>query len=111
MRRDAKIICPEFLDFVRSKSCTVGRDCLGPLDPHHVVAVGWRESKRNDFTALPLCRKHHGEIEQIGVEKFEAKYKVSVWAENAWLQIEFWLDEGRRAGATVTVSGRLGAGS
>lgn len=91
MNRSAKIICEAFKEFAKEHGCiAVAGNHVGPIDPHHLVARGWREAKRNDFTCVGLCRKHHGEIEQAGVEKFEAKYKVSVWKENAWLLIEFF---------------------
>jgi hypothetical protein len=101
MRRDIKILCPEFLEFVRSKECMVAHRHIGSTEGHHLVARGWREAKRNDLTAINLCRAAHSEIEQIGVEKFEAKYSVSVWKENAWLMIEFFSDPNQ--GAVISI--------
>lgn len=93
MRRDAKIISEPFKRFVKEQRCiSWATNCAGPTDPHHLVAEGWRKAKRNDLTCVPLCRGHHGEIEQIGVDKFEAKYAVNVWKENSWLQMEFFAD-------------------
>lgn len=89
MRRDAKIIAPLYLQFVKSKPCIISHECKGPIDAHHLVAQGWRQSKRNDLTAISLCRAAHSEIEQIGVEKFEHKYEVNIWREVAWLLIEY----------------------
>lgn len=90
MRRDIKILCPAYLKFVRSKPCMIGHQHIGTTESHHLVAVGWREAKRNDFTAINLCRGAHAEIEQIGVQKFESKYSVRVWEEAAWLMMEWF---------------------
>lgn len=90
MIRDQKIICRKFLDFIKSKSCLGLGVHIGPIDPHHLIAVGWRQAKRNDFTVVPLCRKHHGEVEQVGVSKFEATHNVDLWRENSMLLIEWF---------------------
>lgn len=64
---------------------------IGPTECHHLIAVGWRQAKRNDLTAVNLCRAAHSEIEQIGVEKFQEKYQLDVWRESAWLLIEWFV--------------------
>jgi hypothetical protein len=94
MRRDTKLVREEFLSFVRTKPCMISHAHIGNTECHHLVAVGWREAKRVDFTAINLCRAAHSEIEQIGVEKFEKKYSVNVWQEAAWLLIEYMIDQG-----------------
>ena len=88
MRRDSKIICKEYLDFVRSKPCCVSGE--GPVDVHHLIAQGWRQAKRNDFTCVPLTRLKHSEVEQIGARKFEKKYNIDLWKEAAFLLMEFF---------------------
>lgn len=86
MRKDAKVVCEEYLDFIRRKHCLV---CLSAGEPHHVQARGRNNAKRNDFTSVPLCRKHHSEIEQIGRQKFEELHEVEIWKEAAYFIIEF----------------------
>ena len=90
MIRGRKIICQAYADFIKSKPCMISHRHIGPVDAHHLVAQGWRQAKRNDLTAVNLCRAAHSEIEQIGVEKFQDKYQVNVWRESAWLLIEWF---------------------
>lgn len=81
-----KIINEEYLDYIRSKPCLI---CGIKSDPHHLIARTWRESKRNDYTAINLCRKHHSEVEQIALSKFESKYHINLWKEVALLIINY----------------------
>ena len=84
-------MCDEYLDYLKRQHCVVWVNiCAGPIDPHHLIARGQRESKRNDFTAVSLCRLHHSEVEQIGLESFEEKYRINLWREAALLQSRFW---------------------
>lgn len=95
MIRDHKIICKEYLAFIKSRSCLAlgGHSHIGLIDPHHLSAQGWRQWKRNDFLTIPLCRKHHGEVEQIGLLKFEAEHKVNLWHEACLLIAEFIVEQ------------------
>jgi len=90
MNRNDKVIDEDYLDYVRAQPCLVPlcREA-GPIDPHHLKAVGWREAKRNDFTAIPLCRKHHSEVEQVSRESFCEKYSM----EDLWMDAFFILCE------------------
>src|SRR6185369_1059062 len=88
MNRQTKIVCEEYLKWVRSQPCCVcGRT---PVDPDHLKARGRGEAKRNDFTAIPLCREHHSERDQ-GLEKFQAKYHINLWEEVAYCLMQFWI--------------------
>lgn len=69
------------LEYVRKLSCVVCAKT--PVDPHHLQARGTGEHKRNDYFVLPLCREHHSEVEQIGVQRFEKKYAINLWKEVA----------------------------
>lgn len=91
MAHSEKLICREYLDFVKSKPCIALGVHIGPTDPHHLIAVGWRRAKQNDFSAVSLCRKHHGELEQIGPSKFENLHSVNLWRENCRLLTEFFI--------------------
>lgn len=102
MNRDLKIICPAYLKFIRSKPCCV---CMrGPVDADHVQARGTGSSKRNDFTAIPLCRPHHSQRGQIGNIRFEDKQMINLWREVSMLLIEFFADEERRKEVCIDVS-------
>jgi hypothetical protein len=84
------LISRTYLRFIKSKPCVVmHHSCDGPIDPHHLIARGQRESKRNDFTCIPLCRTHHTEVEYGGAEKFESDYRINLWQENSRLLINW----------------------
>lgn len=84
--------CPEYLSFVRQKTCEflsyrVGQlpVCFGPVVPHHMKTVG---SGGSDLTAVPLCDKHHTKWHQ------EATFRI-LWEDRLMrvqrdLLIEFW---------------------
>jgi len=86
MNRDLKILCPAYLKLIRSKPCCVCMVC--PVDADHIQARGTGSAKRNDLTAIPLCREHHSERGQIGNNRFEAKYRINLWREVSMLLIE-----------------------
>jgi hypothetical protein len=46
-----------YLDVVRGRPC-LSCGAMG-AEAHHLVARRWREAFRNDFTAVPLCRRCH----------------------------------------------------
>ena len=63
----------------RHRVCMI---CGNRADIHHVDVIGAGLNRTHvDHTkrhVMALCRKHHGEIEQIGSEPFSAKYHVPV---------------------------------
>lgn len=98
MRRDSKIVCEEYLDFIRSKPC-IGCGMF-PTEAHHLIARGQRESKRNDFTAVPVCRPCHDYFERHGIAGYpELQPSIrsiqgtrDAWREAFWLTLEFMLE-------------------
>ena len=59
---------------VSSMPCCV---CGGPgWWAHHVVPVG--RGGEDHFNVVPMCVKHHTEIEDIGAETFADKYDVDL---------------------------------
>ena len=82
LMRHVKIIDEGYLAYIRKLPCLA---CLkpGPSDPDHVIARGWREAKRNDYSAIPLCRKCHHEFGQVGNEKFCRNHGI----QNLWEEI------------------------
>jgi hypothetical protein len=111
-------ISKTYLRFVKSKSCVVAvtaglgavHRCDGPTDPHHLIARGWRESKRNDFTCISLCRQHHTEVEYGGVEKFQRDYRINLWQENSRLLID-WIVHGQENELLPVVEATLQCGA
>ena len=63
----------------RHRVCMI---CGNRADIHHVDVIGAGMNRTHvDHTkrhVMALCRKHHGEIEQIGAPAFSAKYHVPV---------------------------------
>ena len=88
MRRDIIIHDPDYLQFIRTKPCCV---CGNPgVDSDHLVHQGWRGAKRNDLTAIPMCREDHTARHKIGTDGINEKYGVNLWREAAWLLIEYF---------------------
>ena len=85
---DNPFICDVYLDYIRSLPCLVCR--TKPVDPHHLIARKWRESDRNDFSAVPLCRYHHTLIEEFGIREFNSKFSLDIWQEAFFLATK-WL--------------------
>lgn len=106
MIQSTKILCPEFLDFIRQKPCAAcGR--IGPSDPDHLSARGMGSGKRNDFLCLPLCRNCHVE-RGYGNEKFEAKWRINLWQQVTMNVVEFFaMDEERRCESIIRVSSKV----
>lgn len=61
---------------VSKKCCICGR----PSDLHHLDAVGAGRDREDivheGMEVLPLCREHHTEIHQIGIQTFMNKYHL-----------------------------------
>lgn len=62
---------------IKYKRCCI---CGKPADIHHVDAIG-KGRNRKDYDdsghrKMALCREHHSEAHNIGVDSFEAKYHV-----------------------------------
>ena len=67
----------EYLDYVRSLPCLISGKAA---DPHHLKAGRWRKRERmEDYMVIPLFREYHSELHQIGPEKFEEKYNISLY--------------------------------
>ena len=75
----------KYLEYIRKIPCLISGKVA---DPHHLTSRG---AYGSDYTALPLARRYHTEIEQIGVKKFEEKYNINVWKEAHRLLERFML--------------------
>lgn len=85
--RNSKVINEAYLAWIRQRPCVAcGK---APVDADHLKARGFGEGKRNDLTALPMCRKCHIERGQIGNEKFQIKHRIDLWEEAFWCLCEF----------------------
>lgn len=88
MSRDTKIIDEAYLAYVRTLRCLV---CFRtPVDADHIRARGREEFKRNDYCAIPLCRRHHAERGQYGDQKFCATYQIkNLWEESFYILSDY----------------------
>ena len=89
-----KSLTKDYKDHVRKLPCLIGGQ--GSCDIHHLSAVGLgrRRSlpKWEDFTIIPLNRRLHSELHQIGIAQFEKKYKINLYKE-ALLILARWIFE------------------
>lgn len=81
--------------FTKSRGCAV----CGARPSENAHSENDGKGRRGDFdTILPLCRKHHSELDAgEGREAFEAKYELSLAEEAAKLQAA-WLVYAEREG-------------
>lgn len=102
IRADDKIVCQEYIDWIHTMPC-----CACPrqeAEAHHLIHRGWRDAKRNDFSAVPLCRRCHEEYHKVGLLTFNARIDGDLWQIAALLLVEFFLTQER---PEVTVGKRL----
>lgn len=78
----------DYVAWIDSLPCVVcGRH---GVDPHHLSSRG---SGGSDYSCIPLKRKYHNEIEQIGVKAFNKKHHCDVW-HDAWrLVVKYFTEE------------------
>lgn len=72
-----RIINKQLLEDVKDQPCI----CCSkhPSDPHHLTSRGASGDDTED-NLLPLCRKHHTEIHQIGLKSMCWKFpKIKEW--------------------------------
>ena len=84
LKRLLRRTAPEYLVFVRTRPCIVCRS--GASDAHHLVSRG---AGGSDYQAIPLCRKHHSEIHQVGRGKFRDRYELDYGYVRATMLEEF----------------------
>lgn len=75
IRKEPRYEWEGHLEFVRQYKCLVCTNC--PCDPHHIIFKGSANNHAGDYLTVPLCRKHHAELHNMGTnEEFERKYVV-----------------------------------
>jgi len=84
-----------YSDYIKTLPCLIcGKN---DVDPHHLKAVGTgrrRElSKWEDYTIIPLYRQYHSELHQIGLTKFEDKYKIDLFKEALFILAKWSYNE------------------
>ena len=76
----------EYKAYIRTLPCLV---CGKASDPHHEVGGGIG-IKGPDLFSIPLCREHHREREDIGIETFWDKYSMDRWKTIAETLARIW---------------------
>ena len=94
-RRTTAVRDRAYLDAVKTLPCCASHlpgvdPCWGPIDPHHTTRHG-AGVKGDDDKAIPLCRKHHGNVEDLS-GPFKG-WKRS--ARDAWYGVQVILTQGR----------------
>ena len=93
-RPDDRVYSPGHLKWIRGRECCVATADFGPqaivcdqgrCDPHHAKTRG---AGGNDSQVVPLCRRHHTQLDSwgIGQETFQDIYKVNLLE----LAAEYW---------------------
>tara|TARA_R100000808_G_scaffold24903_2_gene59203 strand:- start:5382 stop:5627 length:246 start_codon:yes stop_codon:yes gene_type:complete len=58
----------------------------GPVEPHHLKAVGMGRNRKKEmarhYTCIPVCRPCHMDYHNIGIKDFEKKHGISVYKVN-----------------------------
>ena len=75
LKKPKRVVDEKYLEYIRKRGCLLSNE---NSDPHHLISRG---AFGSDYTTIPLARRFHTEIEQIGVKKFEEKYNINVWRE------------------------------
>ncbi|MBI5975177.1 putative HNHc nuclease [Staphylococcus canis] len=84
---------------------TVNRNCVICGKPHsdlahrHAVGRGRDRTKINNYDnqVLALCREHHNEQHQIGIDSFNKKYHL----ENSWVDVDDRLNKMLKGGKST----------
>lgn len=71
------IVDEDYLAHLREQVCGLC-GALAPSDPHHVKPRAWREAKRQDYLCLPVCRRCHNLIGNVGLAEALRRLNVEV---------------------------------
>lgn len=83
-----KIVNEAYKKYILSHSCLA---CSSrEVDGDHLLARGRGSASQNDFSLIPLCRRHHSERHTGGSVKFEERYHLDLWQE-AWRLLATWI--------------------
>ena len=98
----------EYLNHIRSLSClgseievrphSIPRPgpCTEKAEPHHLMKIGMGNNRKNPtvrhYTAVPLCRQHHRQIESLPLRTCEDRWQINLW-KWAFRNYLRWLDE------------------
>ena len=81
----------KWLDRIRGQECVMasklspemvrdGYGCCGKVSPHHMGHGYYKGSikRHHDFSTIPLCFRHHRQIEDMGRPSFENFYSLEL---------------------------------
>jgi len=72
--------------YIRTYPCLICQQT--PVDPHHIEKAG-TGIKGSDYMTVPLCRKHHNQVDEMGVDTFEKHYNICLVTEACKLHIPY----------------------
>ncbi len=83
-----------YLAWIRTKPCLI---CGAKSEAAHTGLDGGMAQKSSDFSALPICSRHHnwghaGSFHELGRARFERRYGINLAAEVARLNND-WIRE------------------
>lgn len=81
----------DYIKYIKSQTCLICGD--ENVDADHLKTIGMGGDRKKphwqDFTCIPLCRKHHIERHTDNA-KMQDKYRITFWRESHRLLME-WL--------------------
>lgn len=96
----------EYISYVKQKPCCICYDF--PVDAHHLVAIGMGNNRKKgsdrDFTCIPLCREHHSEFHNSGLNAINHRYNIDLWKE-AFMLFKAQFLHSRNTNAIIEDSG------
>jgi len=76
-----------YVRWIKSLPCSVQGAHAGPIDPNHHPTVG--STGQVHRRIMPLCRGHHTELGDVGVESFQRKYGIDFEAFISALEVVY----------------------
>lgn len=77
IERAEKRVWPRHRRFVKGHCCVVPGCDAQDVDFAHVQSVG---AGGHDSKGVSMCRRHHSEQHDLGIETFQSKYGIDLWA-------------------------------
>ena len=81
----------EYIEYIKEQRCLV---CFRDLvDADHLKAIGMGGNRKKPnykhYTCVPLCRTHHRERHDLGIQSFEKKHNINLWKESVLLLAKY----------------------
>ena len=81
----------EYIKYIKEQDCLICFKAF--VDADHLKAIGMGGNRKKPslkhYTCIPLCRLHHRERHDLGIERFEKKYNINLWKECLLLLVKY----------------------